>query len=94
LGDGNYLFFFGAGMNLASVGAGQRARMSIQINADAVDDDIACVVESTLVVPGTIAAVKRLSGGGNNTVTAKYRSGDGTSSTFRVRWLIALKIGN
>lgn len=94
LADGKYVLFFGAAV--ASAGAGSVPFMGISVNGDTPSDVEATQgSDTTFGTAGSTAIIRTLSNGGNNTLTAKYKSSDGaTSCAFNRRWLIALRYAN
>lgn len=99
LADGSYLILFGCQPQNATTG--DSAVMSLSINGAAASDDYvlsANAVTSAAYPAGAAscarAVAKTLLNGGNNTVTAKYRSVLGGTATFGRRWMIALKTAN
>lgn len=91
LSDGQYIIMFGAA---ASAASGDEADMGIQINGANVDPTQTVVTLSTSFTPAAMAVVTRLSGGGNNTIVAKYLSLKGGTASFGRRWMIALRFSN
>lgn len=92
LPDGKYVIMFGCA---SAAAGGTEAGMSVQINSDAVDSDDSVVSAASSLTAGSIAVVKTLSAGGNNSITAKYASLDNVNSaTFARRWLLALRYAN
>lgn len=93
LGDGQYIFWFGA---LNNQGAGASSFMGLKINGTEADDANAVQwITNGSFIPGATAISARLSSGGPNTVTARYRTSvAATPATFANRWLIAQKIAN
>jgi hypothetical protein len=88
LSDGQYLLLFGAQIQ---PGAGANGLMSVEVNANAASDtDAVNVPDNASNTSTSRAVIKTLSGGGN-TITAKYRSTGGISSTFLNRWMVAIK---
>lgn len=94
LPDGQYLFFYGADINIDTATLNP-ARMSIQVNAVAAADADACLTATQATTSVMTVRAKVLSNDGNNSVTAKYRSNVGTTQAhFANRWLIGLRYAN
>jgi len=100
IGDGEYIILFGCKANGGTTGGGAIifGRMALEINGTAAADNDSCQSDSDRGIAGMSimrAVVKTLDNGGNNTITAKYRSTDSSvSCSFGNRWLTALKVGN
>lgn len=91
LADARYWISFGALCGSSASGA---AQASIQINSDAVSDDDRIQASPTGIAGGASCAravIKTLAGG-TNSVTMKYKSGDGSSVGFSQRWMILVKL--
>lgn len=92
LADGSYIVFFGA--SLQAVG-GNIFQMGISINGAAVDANHICETTTTTNLSLSHGQLLTLSGGGNNSIVAKYRMNTGSSAGHaRYRWLIALRYSN
>ena len=92
LADGSYIVLFGA--SLQAVG-GNIFQMGISINSDAVDGNHICETATTTNLSLAHGQLLTLSGGGNNSIVAKYRMNTGASAGHaRYRWLIALRYSN
>lgn len=90
--DGKYVFVYGCSMKISAASSG--AEMTIQVNSTVPSTDAdAAETQQTQFTSAASFALKTLSSGGNNTVTAKYRASSGTGSFYRRR-LIGLRIGN
>ena len=89
LPDGNYLFIWGAAMTQSS----SAGYMGLKINSTEATDNESAVNGAASIIPGARALVKRLSNGGNNTVTCRYRVDGGTGGWQR-RWLHAIRVSN
>lgn len=94
LADGAYVVFFGCVARNSSASTGGTADMSVKVNAtEASDNDYIRINHDGNTSIGR-AIVKTLDGGGNNTLTARYKkAGDGTAF-FEHRWMIALRYAN
>jgi hypothetical protein len=93
LSDGRYLVMYGALISTSS--GGDRSIMSLSYNGAAASDSDACESRDTNLSSVSRTTTATLAGGGNNSITAKYRSSVGTSTaTFASRWLVALRYGN
>jgi hypothetical protein len=94
LADGVYLFMYGC-LNKVSAGATLNF-YSPKINSTEADDADAAQSDSATAFQTSIfAVVKTLSNGGNNTVTMRYRNDNAAvTSTFKNRWLIAIRVAS
>lgn len=90
--DGQYLLAFGAQTSVTN----DTASMSVSVNGVAASDNDSATIGTTGAVGGNIVRFisSTLSTGGNNSVTVKYRTNNGTVVPFLRRWLIALKYAN
>lgn len=94
LPDGEYLILFGALMKVSV--AGKFAFMGVRVNStDPSTADSAQTTDSEYA-HCSYAVVETLDAGGNNTLSARYRSDDDglTTATFGNRWMIALRTAN
>lgn len=94
LPDGSYLVWFGAKM---AIGTDlEQGRMSIALNGVALGDTHCVATQSSKL--GSLShavGVNTGAAGGNNTLTAKYKSSNAAvTATFENRFLIALKFAN
>ena len=91
LSDGRYLVMFGC--QVANIGAGEAASMSIDTNGNGAVDADSCVIEPATHATIMRAVSKDLNTGGNNTFTCKYRVNAGTGDFLR-RWLVVQRYAN
>lgn len=91
--DGSYLVIFGC---FASTDTdGFISRMSIQVNGTAAADADSLATGNQYGVSLMRIVSKTLSTGGNNTITAKYKTQTAThTSSFSDRWMVALRYAN
>lgn len=89
LPDGSYLVAFGA----LVTGVSGTAYMGVKVNA-AEATDAAAMKTNVANVPGTRIVAVTLDAGGNNTLTARYRTTVAGSGSWSDRWMLALKYAN
>lgn len=93
LPDGKYLFLYGC--DAAGDPGVSNAQMSIQVNATAAATNDAASTSAAFLTSIMKVVEKTLAGGGNNTVTAKFRSSNNVfACSFSSRFLIGLRTGN
>jgi hypothetical protein len=88
LPDGQYVLMFGA----TQTGTSFDNYMGVKVNTTEATDALAVLYKG--IQNGMTAIVSTLDGGGNNTVTTRYRVTSGGTSTYTQRWLIAIKFAN
>lgn len=90
--DGQYILGFGAQTGVVT----DSASMSVSVNGAAASDADSATMGTSGAIGGNIVRFisSTMSTGGNNTVTAKYKTNNGTTIPFMRRWLIALKYAN
>lgn len=91
LSDGSYLFFFGAAMIQSDHTLSQC--MALKVNSTEAVIAESAINNSEQYVTGSRVVLKTLAGGGNNTVTCRYRV-DGGTGTWSYRWMHALRVSN
>jgi hypothetical protein len=91
LSDGTYVVYWGATCDNTPV----NAYMGVKVNSTepADDDSIFWSIAAAVATPGMRAIEKTLDGGGNNTLTARYRVSTGTGF-YRNRWMLAVRVSN
>ena len=90
--DGTYVFFFGCTLETSSTTFS--AYCGLELNSSSPTSELQIISNSAVFVPGVRVSVGSLSNGGNNTVTAKYRTDGGATGTFSNRYLHALRVSN
>ena len=95
LADGVYEIKFGA--SAANAGTGIASRMSVSVNGGAASDND-CTLSGGVANHNSAdsrVVVKTLQNDNNNTITAKYRSGNAAGTAFfQNRWLVATRVAN
>jgi hypothetical protein len=92
LPDGQYFIILGC---IGGSGAVRAVAMAPKVNStEAVDDNAAIISDTTVGAGGVGACAMTLDGGGNNTITARYRSVTGLNVAISNRWMAVLKYTN